>query len=92
MSDTPSAAHGTVKIAVPAVVACAIVTAAVNLLTRQAPAEAHASTYDDRAAQDIRELRADEKEILRRLGGLEDSTKNLADAVERLRSQPAREK
>lgn len=74
------------SVAIPTVVASAIVVALTNWLTRPAP-EAHAAPSDE-TRQDIRELRADEKEILRRLGSLEDATKNLGDSIDRLRPKP----
>lgn len=71
-------------IVVPTAVVCALITAVTNWLMRPT---ATVQAAPDAAQQDIRELRADEKEILRRLGALEDASKNLNDSVDRLRGE-----
>jgi hypothetical protein len=66
-------------VAVPTAIVCALITAATNLAMRPT-AEVHASPLADAAMrEDIRELRQDVKQILSRLGAVEDAAHN--DAV-----------
>ena len=63
-------------VAVPTAVACAVITALTNIAMRPTP-DAHASAGTDASTrEDIRELRSDVKQILTRLGGLEDAVNN----------------
>lgn len=62
-------------VVVPTAVVCAAITAVTNWAMRPT-ADAHAATADTETRQDIRELRSDVKQILTRLGGLEDAVNN----------------
>jgi hypothetical protein len=80
-------------VVVPTAVVCALITALTNLVMRPT-AEAHASTPSPSEVaamrDDIRELRADVKQILTRMGALEDAQRN-AELFERSRPpSPAR--
>lgn len=67
---------------VPTAIVCALITAITNLAMRPT-AEAHAASASpseiEAMRQDIRETRADVKQILTRMGALEDARNN--DAV-----------
>lgn len=64
------------SVVVPAAVVCAVTTAITNWALRPTTEARAASPADAETRQDIRELRADVKQILSRLGGLEDAVNN----------------
>jgi len=83
--DTDPAPSGNMRahgrgwsVVIPTAIVCALITAATNLAMRPS-SEAHAATASDDATRaDLREIRKDMKEVLERVGRLEDAVNNQA--------------